>query len=276
MQKTGHHFLNWIIVFTIFITASNVQAVHLPKHSPVPGGVVKIKLHAQCPTKAFFNNAPVIIIQDEQDYYAIAGIPLGTPPGEYKIKYFDQNNNEYNKSFKIKDKKYKISRITIKNNNMVNPDPSAQARIILDLKKIAHAVKIKSDFLPTNMQFKQPVEGFKTTSFGARRIINKQIKNPHTGMDIAAPTGANVIAGGDGVVILAENFYIPGNLVAIDHGSGLVTMYGHLSTILVTVGDKIKTGDIIGKVGSTGRVTGPHLHWTVKLNQASVDPDLFL
>ena len=95
-------------------------------------------------------------------------------------------------------------------------------------------------------------------------------------MDIAAPKSTPVYAASNGQVILADNFYLSGNMVAVDHGGGLVTMYAHLDKILVRVGDEVNTKDKIGLVGSTGRVTGPHLHWTVKLNQVSVDPELFL
>jgi murein DD-endopeptidase MepM/ murein hydrolase activator NlpD len=126
------------------------------------------------------------------------------------------------------------------------------------------------------MDFIQPVNGVISGSYGKRRVFNGQPRRPHSGMDIAAPKGVPVVSPAHGTVIESGDFFFSGNLVYIHHGQGLISLYAHLDETRVSTGDRVSKGQVIGTVGATGRVTGPHLHWSVGLNGSWVDPALFI
>lgn len=126
-------------------------------------------------------------------------------------------------------------------------------------------------------KFRLPLEGVTTGgNFGKRRILNDQPGSPHSGVDFPATTGTPVYAAQSGQVVLAEELFFSGNTVVVDHGLGIYTFYGHLSSIEIKAGDTVSCGQVLGKVGATGRVTGPHLHWGLTVERARVDPLLLV
>ena len=153
----------------------------------------------------------------------------------------------------------------------VTPPPKARKQIEKDR---AHTGAVLSAISPVpswKLPFQRPGRGTVSSSFAGRRVFNGQPRSPHTGTDLRGPTGTPILAVADGVVVLAEAQYYSGNAVFIDHGQGVVSMYGHLSAFAVKKGDKVRRGQVIGKVGATGRVTGPHLHSSLFVQGVAVD-----
>ena len=207
--------------------------------------------------------------------HAIVGVALDAAPGTHEIEVRTADGDTA-VEFEVVAKQYPEQRLTIANERQVNPLPEDLDRIEREsaLQRAAYARRtpVRAGLLP----FEQPVAGVYSSPFGLRRFLNDQPRSPHSGLDIAADTGTPVAAPAPGTVALTGDFFFSGNVVLIDHGGGLVTMYGHLDRIDVTQGAKVARGDVVGAVGATGRVTGPHLHWTISIQGTRVDPVLVM
>lgn len=249
----------------------------LPKQLAVPGGIVNIDLGSvETPAPvAFFQDKRVLIMANSHKWTAVIGIPLKTKAGKYTIRIQSgEQNSEL--AFDVIDKEYPAQYITIKNKRMVNPNPDDLKRISSERPTINKALNTWTEQPVDNLLFSLPVQGRLSSPFGLKRFFNKQPKNPHSGLDIAAPTGTTISAPAPGLVINTGSYYYNGNSVFLDHGQGLITGYFHMSKITVKAGQIVEQGTKLGEVGETGRVTGPHLHWNVYLNKTKVDPALFV
>jgi murein DD-endopeptidase MepM/ murein hydrolase activator NlpD len=173
----------------------------------------------------------------------------------------------------INEKDFGESRISIKNTSMVDLSPEDSLRALEESKIINNALKIYSTENKSNLNFIKPVEGIISSRYGKKRYINESPRSPHLALDIAAPKGTDVIAPENGKVILIGEFFYSGNYLILDHGYGLLSSYSHLSKIDVTVNQFIEQGKKLGEIGATGRVTGPHLHWSVYLNNTRINPE---
>lgn len=280
MKKLAvNNFLAAIILLTLMLlgTASHAMQTSsfmLPQDSRVPGGIAVISLDAKNANKNItFNGKKVWQLSDgNNNHWAIIGIPLNQKVG--KVQYKIENKEH---SFTITDKVYKEQHLTVKRKHS-NPPADQIKRIQKESRLSTKAFSTFSDTAASRhfQGFIKPAQGPTSSPFGLKRFFNEQARRPHSGLDIAAPRGANIIAPADGKIILTGNFFFNGNSIFIDHGQGLITMYCHMDSLDRQQGDIVNAGDIIGKVGSTGRATGPHLHWTVSLNNSRVEPLLFL
>jgi murein DD-endopeptidase MepM/ murein hydrolase activator NlpD len=245
--------------------------------TPVPGGIAVVKLPDDIAAATLrYRDRKVLVTQQDGEQFAVVGLSLGTKPGRYHLKAQTTQGKSLSIAFTVEDKAYEEQHITIEDKRKVNPEKRDMERINRETKEIAAALQQWSAQPEMVIDFRKPVEGPTSSPFGLKRFFNEQPRNPHSGLDIAAPEGTPILAPAPGTVIQTGDYFFNGNTVLIDHGQGLVTMYCHMSAIDVEPGTKVATGDVIGKVGMTGRVTGPHLHWGVSLNDARVDPVLFL
>ena len=237
-----------------------------PKNTVVPGGIYRWTPPAGA-TDIRFNNRPVMRLRDQ----ILVGIPLNHPLGAANLAYV-LSGEDASHSFSVVDKAYTEQHITLQNREMVNPNPKQLARIRGESRRQRALYLQHSDAPPPTAGFIQPLQGRISSLFGHRRFFNGQARNPHSGLDIAAPTGSEIRAPAAAEVTLVDDLYYNGKTIFLDHGQGLITMYCHLSESLVTEGERVEQGEVIGLVGATGRVTGPHLHWSVSLNGYRVDP----
>jgi hypothetical protein len=249
----------------------------LPHLSLVPGGifVTPIDAPANQPPVVTYDGKRAMVLRSDDRWVAVVGLPLAITPGHASIQVQAADAPAVPIQFDVVDKQYSVQSLKVAPGK-VDLAPQDVERSEKDSVRIHAALATYSVEPPVTLRLLQPVPGVRSSSYGLRRVFNNQSRNPHSGMDIAAPTGTPVKASGDGRVLDAANFFFSGNAVIVDHGQGLITMYCHLSQIGVKIGDHLKRGDVLGKVGATGRVTGPHLHWAVALNQTLVDPALFL
>jgi murein DD-endopeptidase MepM/ murein hydrolase activator NlpD len=263
------------------LSASRLSAaLDLPQSSPVPGGVVLLPLSdasiSGVAPIVTYDSHRVMVLKQPEHWLAVIGIPLGVQTGSASISIAaSAGAAATTQSFQIGTKDYLTQRLTVAP-SMVNPSPHDLARIAREQTHLQAALASFAESSPTTLRLLPPIPGVRSSTYGSRRVFNGESRNPHSGMDIPGPSGLAVHAAADGRVIDTGSYFFNGNTVLLDHGEGLITMYCHLSQINIHTGQQVHAGAVIGKVGATGRVTGPHLHFGVALNHVFVDPALFL
>ncbi len=257
-------------------SAPGADPAMLPSEARIPGGVALFPLGAlaQRP-RAWKGDVPVLVVGDATAWTAVLGIPLSATPGPASLRVQRAGRPDEQLAYQITSARYAEQRLTVPPGK-VDLSPGDQARWQRERTHLAQVVATLSEPAPSQLRMRSPTEGRRSGSFGLRRVFNGQPRNPHSGMDIAAPVGTPVLCPAPGQVIDVGDYFFNGNTVWLDHGGGLLSMYCHLHTTEVQVGERVAPGQRIASVGATGRVTGPHLHWSISLNRVMVDPELFL
>jgi murein DD-endopeptidase MepM/ murein hydrolase activator NlpD len=251
----------------------------LPQSSNVPGGVAVIPLGSvsnitETP-QTWFGDQPVLVTSDHGLWYAVVGLSLDVAPGSHELRV-QIGGVTKKQGFKVKTKKYPEQHITIEDKSKVQLSAADEARADREIGVIKELKRHWRDAQDTDLAFILPVKGELASRFGLRRFFNEEPRAPHSGIDMAVARGTPVNASAQGTVLAVDDYFFNGRTIFVDHGNGLITMYCHLDQIDVKAGEPVSKGQHIGLSGQTGRATGPHLHWSVVLNGAMVDPELFI
>ncbi|HEY6863173.1 MAG TPA: peptidoglycan DD-metalloendopeptidase family protein [Burkholderiales bacterium] len=249
----------------------------LPLSAPVPGGVAVVCLgRASEPApRVEFDGRRVLVARVGDTWRAVVGLPLALAPGRHALEVEDGDGGR-SVAFEVVPHKYGEQHVRLRDQRMVTPPKALLARIAREQETLLSAFSTWSEPALADLQLDLPAPGRISGGFGMARFFNDQPRAPHSGLDIAAAAGTPILAPAAGIVIDTGQYYFNGRTIVLDHGEGLITMYNHLDHIGVAKGARVERGQVIGTVGHTGRVTAAHLHWTVSLNNARVDPALFL
>lgn len=277
MKNNSFLFLVFLISSCANLPTNEVSKNCLfPVNNNYPGGLINHTLensYQDLENKLRVGNLKFFVCRsDDSGLNILAPIPLSYKENLIKLTFQDKLIS----SIDIEDKFYRESRIEIQNRDLVSPPSSMQDRIREEYQQGVIAKNTYTQVGLTQATMSLPLIGITSSEFGVRRFINGQPRNRHIGLDIAADEGTPVNAPMQGKVILSGNFFYKGNVVYIDHGDGLVSSYSHLSKKAVNLNQKVSKGEVLGYVGSTGRVTGPHLHWEVFLLGIPINPEIFI
>jgi murein DD-endopeptidase MepM/ murein hydrolase activator NlpD len=262
--------------FTCVLLILCGAAQALPHHSPWPGGIAVVPIAGESRPVVTVNAKPALVVRAGDEWVAIIGIPLDQDDTEPLLATITRPGDTTDRiTIELQAADYRVQRLNV-DRKYVEPDQASLERIFAERKIIDGALGNWRTHEPTAVSLQTPVPGRRSSSFGSRRIFNDQPRSPHKGMDIAANSGTPVLAPRGGVVSATGDYYFNGNTVILDHGQGFVSLYCHLSEIDVVEGQEVLPGELLGKVGATGRVTGPHLHFATYLNSTAVDPALLI
>jgi murein DD-endopeptidase MepM/ murein hydrolase activator NlpD len=272
--------LLWLVLFVSAGTAAPDLTVSHRARSIQPGEIVLFTIEStplleKLKASVFDHDFPCFDIGDHRKWTGLVGIDLDTKPGKYSVRFIgtDQDGKTVAADYPlvVLAKNFPTRALTV-DEKFVSPPAAALARIQKESDRVRAIFEALSPRRYWDGAFLLPVPGAVISEFGKRSVYNGQPRSPHAGTDFVGATGTPIKAPNAGKVVLVANLYYSGNTVIIDHGMGLYSYFGHMSAFSVHEGDQVSTGDLVGKVGATGLVTGPHLHWSVRLAGTRVDP----
>jgi murein DD-endopeptidase MepM/ murein hydrolase activator NlpD len=253
------------------VLAQAPPAVDVRARAIKPGEVALVAIDGDAPpsVRVFGRDWPAYPVEAGH-WRALVGIDLDTKPGRYEMTV-RMGDAVLRRTLVVQPRAFPTRRLTV-DPNLVHPPPEMEARVEREARELHEIWAHPAPRRLWSEPFARPVADPANSAFGTRSIYNGEARPPHTGADFLSPSGRPIEAPNAGRIVLAAPQYFSGNTVIIDHGLGLFSVLAHLSQIDVTLGDTVTRGQIVGKVGATGRVTGPHLHWAVRLDNARVDP----
>ena len=265
------------VVATTLPAAAPLVSVTVAARSIQPGEIVVLTLTTSTPVDEIrvsaFGRELVPLRQSPTEWRVVVGIDLDIKPGRYDVSIAagPAETDRLIHLLTVRPKTFRTRRLTV-DPAFVNPPPETTARIKDDAERLSRVWASSSPTPLWSGPFLRPVPQAANSAFGSRSVFNGEPRSPHGGADFPSPPGTPVKSPGGGRVALAGDLYFTGNTVVIDHGGGLFSLFAHLRAITVRESESVMAGVVVGEVGATGRVTGPHLHWTVRLNDARVDP----
>lgn len=268
----------WFVPSVVFSEQASLPKVTLRARSLQPGEVVGITVESSLSLKSveaevFGKTFPCYF--EKPVWRGLIGIDLQVQAGLYSVQIRAEDSAGapifVEHPLSVLNKDFPTRRLTV-DEKFVNPPPEVLARISRESKKVEEIFATVTVRRLWKGPFGKPVPGMPSSSFGKRSILNNQPRSPHSGADFDVETGTPVKAPNSGRVVLAADLYFSGNTVIVDHGQGLYSYFGHLSKFIVKEGMEVRHGALLGYVGATGRVTGPHLHWAIRLVGTRVDP----
>lgn len=285
-ERTGRSDLRAIFAVVLLTSVFPVDLVPGSPHdlrgtagqfSGKQGQVLVVTVPAKGPdpeVSGRFLGRRIPFFQDRSGYVGLLGIDMQDAPGTHELAVeVTGPDGPHHLSYNVLviKEKYPVQHLTLPKDK-VDLDEESLLRVKSEQEQVKSMLEAESKQRLWEGRFIEPVSGAVSGAFGRVRVINGQSRNPHNGEDIAAPLGAEVVAMNDGIARLTVDHFFSGKGVFLDHGQGLYSMYFHLSEIAVEDGATVKRGQVIGRVGASGRATGPHLHWGVRLNGARVNP----
>jgi murein DD-endopeptidase MepM/ murein hydrolase activator NlpD len=263
----------------LFLALPLFAHASLPKPSNVPGGVAIVPLDGALTNsnkpQAWLGAQAVLVTSDHKQWIAVVGLPLDMQPGSYELSV-KMGGETKTQSFVVNSKNYPEQHITLQDKSKVELSAEDEARAAREISTIKELKRHWRDAEDSDLEFIIPAKGRLSGNFGLRRFFNGEPRSPHAGLDVAVARGTPVKASAQGKVLAVDDYFFNGKTIFIDHGNGLITMYCHLDRSNVITGETVSKGQPLGLSGKTGRATGPHLHWSVVLNGAMVDPALFI